>query len=160
VTQSAQTVVNGYDIQAESRDLGIAVENSVAQMALVEAGAVGLGTAITVLVSSSVIDVTGVLFAGIVAIVGFFIIPYKRQQAKTRFKEKIETVRQNLNRVLTTQFNSEADRTINRLKEGVAPYFRFVRGEHDRLGSAEKIMAEKSEELKTLQARIETVFGK
>jgi len=160
VTQSTQTVVSSYDAQAESRELGNAVESSVAQMALVEAGAVGLGTAITVLISSSAVDITGVVFAGVIAIVGFFIIPYKRQQAKTRFKEKIETVRQNLNRVLTTQFNSEADRTINRLKEGVAPYFRFVRGEKERLGSVEQSLADKSEQLQRLQARIETVFGK
>jgi len=160
VTQSAQTVVSGYDVEAESRELGNAVESSVAQMALVEAGAVGLGTLVTLLVSSSALDVTGVLFAGMIAIVGFFIIPYKRQQAKTRFKEKIETVRQNLNRVLTTQFNSEADRTINRLREGVAPYLRFVRGEKERLGSMEQSLANASDELQHLQARLETVFGK
>lgn len=160
VTQSAQTVVSGYDIEAESRELGNAVETSVAQMALVEAGAVGLGTIVTLLVSSSAVDVTGVLFAGVIAIVGFFIIPYKRQQAKTRFKEKIETVRQNLNRVLTTQFGGEADRTLNRLKEGVAPYFRFVRAERERLAATEQSLSAASEKLKQLHARIESVFGK
>lgn len=160
VTQSAQTVVSEYDIEAESRELGYAVETSVAQMALVEAGAVGLGTIVTLLVSSSALDVTGVLFAGVMAVVGFFIIPYKRQQAKSRFKEKIETVRQNLNRVLTTQFNAEADRTLNRLKEGVAPYFRFVRAEQTRLSATAQTLNEASEKLKRLQARIESVFGK
>jgi small GTP-binding protein len=160
VTQSAQTVVSGYDIEAESRELGYAVESSVAQMALVEAGAVGLGTLVTLLVSSSALDVTGVLFAGVMAVVGFFIIPYKRQQAKTRFKEKIETVRQNLNRVLITQFNAEADRTLNRLKEGVAPYFRFVRAEQTRLSATEQTLNEASEQLKRLHVRIESVFGK
>jgi hypothetical protein len=160
VTQSAQTVVSGYDVEAESRELGYAVESSVAQMALVEAGAVGLGTAITLLVSSSALDVTGVLFAGVIAIVGFFIIPYKRQQAKTRFKEKIETVRQNLGRVLTTQFNSEAERTISRLREGVAPYFRFVRGEKERLASVEQSLNDASDKLKHLRLRVETVLGK
>jgi len=160
VTQSAQTIVREYDIEAESRALGNAVESSVAQMALVEAGAVGLGTIVTLLVSSSALDVTGVVFAGVIAVVGFFIIPYKRQQAKTRFKEKIETVRQNLNRVLTTQFHSEADRTLNRLREGVAPYFRFVRGEKTRLDSVEKTLANASDELQHLQARVGTVFGK
>lgn len=160
VTQSAQTVVSGYDIEAESRELGYAVESSVAQMALVEAGAVGLGTIVTLLVSSSALDVTGVLFAGVIAVVGFFIIPYKRQQAKTRFKEKIETVRQNLNRVLTTQFNAEADRTLNRLKEGVAPYFRFVRAEQTRLSATAQTLNAAAEKLKQLQARIESVFGK
>lgn len=160
VTQSAQTVVSGYDIEAESRELGYAVESSVAQMALVEAGAVGLGTIVTLLVSSSALDVTGMLFAGVMAVVGFFIIPYKRQQAKTRFKEKIETVRQNLNRVLTTQFNAEADRTLNRLREGVAPYFRFVRTEQTRLSATAQTLNAASEKLKQLQARIESVFGK
>ena len=160
VTQSAQTVVSGYDVEAESRELGYAVESSVAQMALVEAGAVGLGTAITLLVSSSALDVTGVLFAGVIAIVGFFIIPYKRQQAKTRFKEKIETVRQNLGRVLTTQFNSEAERTISRLREGVAPYFRFVRGEKERLASVKQSLNDASDKLKHLRLRVETVLGK
>jgi small GTP-binding protein len=160
VTQSAQSVVSSYDIEAESRELGNAVESSVAQMALVEAGAVGLGTIVTLLVSSSALDVTGVMFAGVVAIVGFFIIPYKRQQAKTRFKEKIETVRQNLNRVLITQFHSEADRTLNRLREGIAPYVRFVRGEKERLASVERTLTNASDELARLRARIETVFGK
>ncbi|CAG0940313.1 Bacterial dynamin-like protein [Anaerolineae bacterium] len=160
VTQSAQTIVGEYDVEAESRELGNAVETSVAQMALVEVGAVGLGTAITLLVSSSALDVTGVVFAGVIAIVGFFIIPFKRQQAKTRFKEKIETVRQNLSRVLATQFNSEADRTVNRLKEGVAPYFRFVRGEKERLESVEKSLSNAAVQLKRLQTRIGMVFGK
>jgi small GTP-binding protein len=160
VTQSAQTVVKRYDVQAESRELGIAVENSVAQMALVEAGAVGLGTMVTLLVSSSALDVTGVLFAGVIAVVGFFIIPYKRQQAKTRFKEKIETVRQDLNRVLTTQFNAEAERTLNRLKEGIAPYVRFVRAESEGLESTEQTLADAARKLKQLQMRMENVFEK
>jgi hypothetical protein len=160
VSQSAQTAVSNYDAEAESRELGSAVESSVTQMALVEAGAVGLGAAVTLLVSSSVLDVTGVVFAGVIAIVGFFIIPYKRQQAKTRFRDKIETVRQNLNRVLATQFQSEADRTTNRLREGIAPYLRFVRAETERLASTEKTLTASTDRLKQFQARVATVFGK
>ena len=160
VTQSAQTIVSGYDAQAESRELGNAVESSVAQMALFEAGAIGLGTAITILVSSSVLDVTGVVFAGVIAIVGFLIIPYKRQQAKTRFKDKIETVRQNLKRVLTTQFDSETDRTLNRLRDGVAPYFRFVRGEKDRLAEGDQTLRGALDRLNQLQARVARAFEK
>jgi small GTP-binding protein len=160
ITESAQTVVTTYDVEKESRELGIAVENSVAQTALIEVGAVGIGTAITMMVSSSVLDVTGIVFAGVIAIVGFFIIPYKREQAKNRFKEKIETVRQNLNRVLMAQFNSEADRALNRLKEGVAPYLRFVRAEQVRLDSTGGMLQGASDRLRNLQVRVERVFGK
>ena len=160
LTQSAQTIVSGYDIEAESRELGNAVESSVAQLALVEAGAVGLGTVVTLLVSSSALDITGVAFAGVMAILGLFIIPFKREQAKTRFREKIEAVRQDLNRVLTTQFNSEADRALHRLKEGVSPYFRFVRAERERLSSVDQSLTSASDRLKDLQRRVETAFGK
>ncbi len=160
VTEAAQAVVTSYDVEKESRDLGAAVESSVAQLALVEVGAIGLGTAVTVLISSSVVDLTGMLFAGVVAIVGFFIIPYKRQQAKSRFRERIETVRQNLSRVLTTQFNAEADRALSRLRAGVAPYLRFVLGEKERLASDEQAMQNASEQLKGLRSRVEIVFGK
>ncbi|MCL4393864.1 MAG: dynamin family protein [Chloroflexi bacterium] len=158
VSQSSQSVVATYDAEEESRQLGSAVESSVAQTALVEAGAVGLGTAVTILVGSSAVDVTGVLFAGVIAIVGFFIIPYKRQQAKTRFRDKIQAVRDNLVRVLTAQFNAETERTLNRLKEGVAPYFRFVRGEKERLDSVERALADAADRLSRLQARVTEAF--
>jgi hypothetical protein len=61
--------------------------------------------------------------------------------------------------VLTTQFNSEADRTINRLKEGVAPYSRFVRGEKERLASVEQSLNDASDKLKNLQSRVGMVFS-
>jgi hypothetical protein len=101
-----------------------------------------------------------VLFASAIAILGFFIIPHKRLQAKTRFSEKIETVRQNLGRVLRTQFDSEADRTFNRLKEGVAPYMRFVRSERERLTSIDQTLNNAMRQVQQFNARIESVFGK
>ncbi|HEY6040959.1 MAG TPA: dynamin family protein [Anaerolineae bacterium] len=160
VTEAAQGVVASYDAEKESRELGNAVELSVALVAGVEVGAVGLGTAITMLVSSSMLDVTGILFAGIVAVVGLFIIPYQRSQAKNRFRDKIDTLRQNLNRVLTTQFNAEAERTLTRLRENVAPYVRFVKGEQERLQSVEQTLTDARKQLERLQDRLGLVFGK
>ena len=42
---------------------------------------------------SSALDITGMLAAGTLAIVGFFVIPYKRKQAKEDFREKIIALR-------------------------------------------------------------------
>lgn len=155
VTAAAQNVIATYDAEEESRAIGAHVEMAVAQTALAEAGAVGLGTLITVAVSSAALDVTGILLAGVVAVLGLLIIPYKRQQAKERFKFKIQDLRARLTNALTAQFQAEAERTILRLKEGVAPYVRFVRGEKERLARAEQQLAQAREGLQRLRERVE-----
>jgi small GTP-binding protein len=159
VGESAQAVVASYDAEKESREIGAHVEAAVVQTALVEVGAVGLGTLVTTAVSAAALDVTGVVLAGVLAVVGLLIIPYRRQQAKARFKEKIDDLRKRLMAVIQAQFGAEADRSLTRLKEGVAPYLRFVRGERDRLaGDQEKLDVARTE-LAALRARVERVFS-
>jgi small GTP-binding protein len=159
VGESAQAVVSSYDAEKESREIGAHVESAVAQTALVEAGAVGLGTVITMAVSAAAIDVTGVILAGVLAVVGFFIIPYKRRQAKEHFNSKIEDLRGRLMKVLDAQFKGEADRSLTRLKEGVAPYLRFVHGEKKRLEEETAVLASARQQLEELRARIERALA-
>ncbi|MGE5138797.1 MAG: hypothetical protein ACM3JD_04985, partial [Rudaea sp.] len=154
-TDAAQGAIASYDAEAESREIGSHVESAVAQTALVEAGAVGLGTLITTAISAAAVDVTGVLIAGVIAIVGFFIIPYKRSQAKERFRDKIEELRTRLMNVLRSQFTAEADRAVTRLKEGVAPYLRFVRAERERLEKAQDRLTAARKGLDSLQSRVQ-----
>jgi len=93
VGKTAQTIVETYDRNQEASELAANVETSVAQVALIEAGAVGLGALVTLAIASTAVDITGLLAAGVLAVVGFFVIPYKRKQAKERFSEKMETLR-------------------------------------------------------------------
>lgn len=158
-TEAAKNVVASYDAEKESREIGAHVEMAVAQTALAEVGAVGLGTIVTVAVTGAALDVTGVLLAGVIAVLGLFIIPFKRQQAKERFKEKIQDLRNRLGKVLRAQFNSEADRTITRIREGVAPYVRFIQGEKDRMAEAQAMLEQARRELVTLQERLDKTFA-
>ena len=158
-TEAAQTVVATYDAEKESREIGAHVEMAVGLTAIAEAGAVTVGTLVVTTVTAAALDVTGILLAGVVAVLGLFIIPYKRQQAKERFKERVQDLRARLGHVLRAQFNAEADRTITRMKEGVAPYIRFVKGEQDRLQQTETKLAGARQELESVQARVERVFS-
>jgi hypothetical protein len=157
VGKTAQTIVNTYDRTQEARELAVDVENAVAQVALVEAGAVGLGALVAFAVTSSALDITGIVAAGVLAIVGFFIIPYKRRHAKERFKEKMETLREKLLTALTTQFNHEAESDITRMKEGVAPYTRFVHGELERVDKAQTRLEGLRQQVSELSARVEHI---
>ena len=160
VGRSVQTIVNTYNRDQEARELAASVEAAVAQTALLEAGAVGLGTLVSVVVLSSSLDITGLLAAGTLAILGFFVIPFKRKQAKDNFKEKMGQLRTKLLGALTTQFNNERESVIQRLKDGVAPYTRFVRGERERLENAETSLAEIRQELSALRARSQAMLKK
>ncbi len=158
VGQTVETIVETYDHDKEASQLAAGVEAAVAQTALLEAGAIGLGALVTLVIVSSALDITGTLAAGAMAIVGFFVIPFKRKQAKEDFKEKMTSLRNKLTSALSHQFNAEAKSATRRLNEGVAPYMRYIRSENERLDEAEKTLAELKSNLATLRAKAEKVL--
>ena len=158
VGKSVQTIVNTYDRDQEARELAASVETAVAQTALLEAGAVGLGTLLSIAVLSSSVDITGVLAASTMAVLGFFVIPYKRKQAKDNFKVKMQVLRTKLVEALTKQFKDERETVIARLKDGVAPYTRYINSELERIDTAESTLADLKQKLSALRARAQTVL--
>ena len=158
--RTVQGIVETYDRDREASELAAHVETAVAQTALLEAGAVGLGTLVTAAVLSSSLDVTGILAAGTLAILGFFVIPYKRKQAKDNFKVKMISLRTKLLDTLTTQFTDEAQSAVARLKDGVTPYTRYVRAEDERIEKSETMLAKLRQRLSELRARSQAVVRK
>jgi hypothetical protein len=158
--KTVQRIIDTYDQEQEARELAANVETAVAQTALLEVGAVGLGALVTAAVLSSSLDITGIIAAGTLAIVGFFVIPYKRKQAKDKFKEKMTDLRINLLETLTTQFTNESQHAVTRLKEGVTPYIRFIRSERERMEKSETTLAKLRQRLSALRARSQVVVGK
>ncbi|HJR80851.1 MAG TPA: dynamin family protein [Anaerolineales bacterium] len=157
--KTVQRIIDSYDRDREARELAAHVETAVAQMALLEVGAVGLGTLVTAAVLSSRLDVTGILTAGTLAILGFFVIPYKRKQAKDKFREKMVTLRTNLIETLRTQLTTESENAVNRLKDGVTPYIRYVRAERERIDRTETTLAKIRGRLSELRARSKVVVA-
>ena len=160
VGKTVQTIVESYDRNKEASELAASVEAAVAQTALLEAGAVGLGAVVAVAVLGSTLDITGILAASTLAILGFFMIPFKRNQAKEKYKEKMLTLRTKLLSALTTQFSNESENVIARLKDGVAPYTRYVRSERERIDKAGNTLARLRQTISELRARSQTILAK
>jgi hypothetical protein len=158
--KSVQRIIETYDRDQEASQLAAHVETAVAQTALLEVGAVGLGALVTAAVLSSSLDVTGILAAGTLAILGFFVIPYKRKQAKDNFSNKMADLRERLLDSLTTQFTRESGTAVSRLKEGVTPYVRYVRAEQERVDKSEATLARLRQKLSALRARSQAVVGR
>jgi hypothetical protein len=148
-------VVNSFDRQAEARQLADGVRDSVTQTAIAEAGAVGLGAAIAILVGTAAADVTGILAASIVAGLGLFIIPARRRKATADFLKKMDDLRERLTAALTDQFERETQRAAENIREAIAPYLRFVRAEYDKVTQVKSDLDASASSLHALRADIE-----
>jgi small GTP-binding protein len=157
VSREAQKVVDSYDRQREARELADGARNAVAAAAAMGAGALTLGTVVTVAASTAAADVTGIVLASVLAAVGFFILPAKRERAKEEMRRKVADVRQRLSTALREQFLKEIQRSGDRIREGIAPYSRFVRAEGEKLKTVEQELREIGNELAALRARIERI---
>jgi septal ring factor EnvC (AmiA/AmiB activator) len=146
--------VAGYDKEREAAELADGIRFAVALAASIEVGAVGLGTILTVALTTSAADITGILAAGALAALGLFILPSKRRQAKADLKEKIASMRQQIMSGMTTQFERELERSIQRIQEAIAPYTRFIRAEREKLEEVQSTLSEVESALKLLRAQV------
>ena len=133
IGRSAQEVVDSYDREAEALKLAQDVQRAIIQTAAVEAGAIGLGAILVVILNTTFLDVTGVLGASALAALGLYVLPYRRQKVKTQLRTRIGDLRRRLDAAISQQFESELTASIQRIREAVAPYTRFVRVEREKL---------------------------
>lgn len=155
VGAAARSVVATYDQQAEARELADSVQRAVAQTAIVEVGAIGLGALLVKLLATTVADVTGVLAAGAIAALGFYVLPNKRRRAKLDLQAKIDDLRSRLSEALTHQFESELSRSLARIRDAMRPYTLFVETQQATLGDTERLLQEAQANLQQLAAEIE-----
>jgi small GTP-binding protein len=157
VARETQKVVDSYDRNREAQELADGARNAVAAAAAVGAGALGLGTVVTIAATTVAADVTGIILASVLAAIGFFILPAKRQRAKAEMREKIAAVRARLSTALRDQFQKEIQRSGDRIRGGIAPYSRFIRGEGDNLKVIDQELREFGNELAALRARVDRI---
>ena len=155
VGRAAERTVDTYDIARESEAMAESVRLAVAGTALAEVGALGLGAAVTALATTTFADVTGLLAASALAVVGLLVIPLRRAQAKTAMRARIESMRQHLVAALTAQFDREVEQSLARVRDAVAPYTRFVAAEQLRLTTTRDALRAARQELGGLQRRVE-----
>ena len=157
VGREAQCVVESYDKTREAEAIAEGAQLAVAASAAIEIGAIGLGTLITILATTMTADVTGVLLASLVAVLGLFVIPARRRQAKAEMSVKIAALREQLIHSLRSQFELEIERSLQHINEAIAPYTRFVRAERGRLLDTQTELEKIKNELDRLKVKAEEI---
>lgn len=155
VGRSAREVVDSYDREAEALKLAQDVQRAIVQTAAVEVGALGLGALLVAVLHTTLLDITGVLGASALAALGLYVLPYRRQKVKAELRQRIGDLRQRLDAALTRQFEAELAASVQRIREAIAPYTRFVRVEREKLATLETSLQEIEAELAQLRRDVE-----
>jgi hypothetical protein len=132
VGKESQRVVETYDKEREAAAIADQARTAVTTAAAAGVGALGLGTIVTLAASTAAADVTGILMAGVIATLGFLVIPARRKKAKEEMKSKVSGLRQRLGVALRTEFERAQEQSADRIANAVDPYSRFVRAEQTR----------------------------
>jgi small GTP-binding protein len=157
VGRAARRAVDSYDQDKESTRLAESVQVAVAGAALLEVGAVGLGTIMTMIASTTLADMTGLLAAGVLSALGFLVIPARRRKAKQELHRKVAAVREQLASALNGQFDREIGESLARIREAISPYTRFVRGEHIRLSDGQNELVRIRDGLNKLKSDVKSL---
>lgn len=155
IGRAAERVIGEYNREEEARKIANEVQGTFTATALAEVGAVGLGALVATLISGAAADVTGTILALTLAVGGFYLIPRKRQQAKRRFSERIQALREQLAGALERQAHKEIGHAAETIEETVAPYRRFVETQRESLEQARGELAAVESSLQRLRGEIE-----
>ena len=156
IRKEANRVIETYDKSREADEIARRSQNAVAATAAISAGAVGLGTLVTILATTMATDITGILLAGAMAALGLFIIPTRRRNAKKEMRQKVKSMRDQLTNSLSSHFGKEIERGLREIKDTIAPYTRFVRSESEKNQHALQTLKNYQSEIIKLSDQIES----
>ena len=157
VRRESQRVIEKFDHNLQAKEIANDAQMSVAASAAIEAGAIGLGTLITILATTASADLTGLLLAGLTATLGFFIIPAKKKQAKNAFNDKIERLREQLSASLSIEISRQLDVVVENIQSTITPYDRFVKTELVRFANAANGISEIESSIASIRTDIEQI---
>jgi len=154
VARAARQTVAGFDRESEARKLGDAMREAVAHTALAEVSALGLGTLVAVLIGTAAADVTGILAGTLIAGLGLYIIPARKQRVQKQFHQRTDELRMQLRDALSKQLRVELDSSLERIETAIAPYLRFVRSEQEKLSSFHDSLVKLGDDIGALRGQV------
>ena len=152
---ATREAVSTYNKEKESARMAETAKEAVIQTGLVGLGGVGLGAAVAVFLHTAWADMTGILTGAAALVFGVFILPSRRNKAKTQLSKKLDALRRTLMAGLNEQFDREMRRTLRHMEDIVAPYSRFVRSEQNSITVRRNHLGELQSRMTGLENQLE-----
>eukprot|EP00026_Physarum_polycephalum_P004711 Phypoly_transcript_04734.p1 GENE.Phypoly_transcript_04734~~Phypoly_transcript_04734.p1 ORF type:complete len:660 (+),score=98.31 Phypoly_transcript_04734:92-2071(+) len=161
IGSAATEAINSYDKHKEASKLTEEMRGALFQTAAVEVGAVGIATVL----ASSLLDIpnytyyfTGILGAGVVAVMGMGILPYKRSAIKKIMRKRISELQERLSTALENHFTRELENSVAKIRDTLSPYSTFVKTEYEKLEKMQTKFHTHVTNLQKLRTEIDGAF--
>lgn len=154
ISKSARKSVDSYDKAREINQINVRVREAIA-------GVAGLGVAagatIAVALTTAMADFTGMAAGAVIAMLGMFVFPNRRNKAKRDLAARLAELKGELMTNLREQFNREHRRSRQRLDDAIAPFSRFVRSESGKIEEVRDALMDLDHELSGLGKQVEAL---
>jgi hypothetical protein len=129
IGNSSKEILNSRNEKIEMDKLNSEINASLFQTVSIELGAIGLGTLSHLLLPTLAFEITGILSASLIGILGLYSIPMKKTKMRKEFKKNLESLKEKLLKEMDNQFKYDLNHTITSINDSISPYSRFVRSE-------------------------------
>ncbi|KYQ93485.1 hypothetical protein DLAC_06178 [Tieghemostelium lacteum] len=140
-----------YNKDVESTKVHSDIKSAIYQTAAVEMGAVGIAT----FIATSLLDLTGILGVGALALGGLAILPMKKAALKKSVHSKIQDLRLNLEQIISSHFENEMENGISKIKASISPYSSYINFEVNKLKSYQDKIDQYQDKIKSQKFEIE-----
>ncbi len=149
--------INEFDVKGECNRVVDSSYRGLLGFLGMEIGAVGLGVLAASIFSAVWLDVTGILFAGAVALTGFFILPAKKRQAIKEFRTKVEALITQFKKTLSGEFGKEIDAVLDNIRSIYNPFLTFYKAETEKIKERNEKLSGCKTGLLALKSEIEAL---
>jgi len=150
-----QEALARFSPEAEAAFVQGRVEAALKATALAEAGAVGLGALIALLLHGLAADVTGLTAGLAAAILGLSVLPRRREAALRAFKRRLAAIREELEAALEKALAEELEKSAERFRVLYRPDCERIQGALEALEAKVERLRALDDEAKRLRANLE-----
>ncbi len=100
-------------------------------------------------------SITFALGTLLLATAGLLVIPNRRREAQENFTERTSALRERLCKTVQERFERELDLSVERMREAMSPYVRFIEAEQARMGEARASLEDINQMMETIKSGME-----
>ncbi|EGC29277.1 hypothetical protein DICPUDRAFT_84689 [Dictyostelium purpureum] len=146
--------LSSYDKENESTNVSKDIKNAIYQTILFEAGTVGVAT----ILSTTLLDITGILGFGALAVTGLAWVPFKKVQLKRSINSKISNLRVQLKDTISDRIGDEIRGGTDKIQDGIQPYVDFTQSESKKITDMTNKINEFKKERQSLVYEVDKYF--
>ncbi len=160
VEQGTRRIMQDYNRDQQSTRITADIQKTLARAGLVGVTGMTVGATAVALTTPLLVDVTGVLLMTAVVVGGLLVLPAKRREARGQLRQHIDDLRERLVTTVEQRFQSETDQSLDRIRDAISPYTRFVRAQHEQLVTLQGNLSDVEVELEHLRRSIEAAAAR